>query len=130
MLSQDRYNFRIAICSLILVGVVLLLTLLFAPPSNANVILKDPTAKQSRLSTPVEIAQAVLDGQVEALRKHGFNQQCLLSVEIQGERCIERCIPQDIGFFIAVGLDKPECQVLGCGCEGREMEMFPQEPIP
>ena len=132
MLSQDSRNFRIAVCALALTaGLLLVVFGLGLENAEASVSFTNPTVEElPRLSTPVEIAQAMLYGKIDALRKHGFNRFCLLSVEIQGELCIERCIPQDVGFYIAIGLNKPECQVLGCGCEGEEMEMFPQEPAP
>ncbi len=99
-------------------GAAVLLAVLFTYSANGSVNLQTVP----RRSTPAEVGQAALDGQLQAMREVGYNNQCLTEVEVNGERCIESCIIDgSSGFFIAIKLQHPQCSVIGCVCEENEL---------
>ncbi len=72
-------------------------------------------AEEPRDATPIEIKQAALEGQIEAMRKAGFTEDCLWEVGVFGKLCILDC--GDAGFAIRLGVDFPACSVQHCICE-------------
>ena len=114
-MSQSR-AFRIVLSAIaVLCGVVCLL-IIASGFAKANTGRTEP-----RNATPIEIAQAALEGQVGAMRGHGFNDACLQEVLTFGERCVQRCVTSDSGFFISIALNHPNCSPVRCGCEGEEL---------
>ena len=85
-------------------------------------------AEEPRNATPAEIAQAALEGQIEALRKAGFDRECLFGIEVFGRICIERCVTKDAGFFLDLRTDPPTCFVRNCICEDGRVPDVPDEP--
>jgi len=73
--------------------------------------------EEPRNATPVEIAHAALEGQIEAMKKAGFDRECLFHIEVLGRVCIERCVTKDTGFFLDLRTDFPACFVRNCTCE-------------
>jgi len=94
-------------------GAVLLLAMLV---SNAHGSVNLRPIPQ--LSTPAEVGRAVLDEQIQEMLDTGYNNQCLMDVEVSGESCIEHCVSKNApGFFLAIYFQHPQCKVIGCMCE-------------
>jgi len=72
-------------------------------------------AEEPRNATPAEISQAALDGQIEAMRRAGYNEDCLFEVKIFGGLCIGQCT--DGGFALHLKDDYPRCSIDSCVCE-------------
>lgn len=102
------------------VGIVVLVCLMLF---LSKITYADTGRTEPRTATPIEIAQAALEGQAEAMRGQGFNDDCIQEVLTFGERCVKRCVTQDSGFFISIALNHPNCSPVDCGCEG-------EEPVP
>lgn len=76
-----------------------------------------------RYATATEIATAALEGQVEALRKAGFDETCLSVTGMYGKLCIEQCVSDGTaGFSLELYTDYPKCHVKSCTCEGETPE--------
>ena len=72
-------------------------------------------SEEPRNATPIEIKQAALEGQIEAMRKAGFTEDCLWEVGVFGKLCILDC--GDTGFAIRLRNEFPSCSVQHCICE-------------
>ena len=125
MLRQSR-AFRIVVAALgVLCGVACLLIIF---TSLDWVSLAKQSLEEPRNATSIEIAQAALEGQMEAMKKAGFDKECLFEIEVFGRICIERCVTKDTGFFLELRTDPPTCFVRNCICEDEESGRVPDEP--
>ena len=125
MLQSSR-AFRIFASAIgVLCGLVALLIIYFAGFAEADT---GRTIVEPRNATPTEIATAALEGQIEALRKAGFDETCLSVTGMYGKLCIEQCVSDGTaGFALELYMDHPRCTVKSCTCEGDEPEPL-QEP--
>lgn len=119
-MSQSR-AFRIIMAAIVvLCGVACLLIIASGFAAKAD--------EEPRNATPTEISVAALEGQIEALRKAGFDETCLYVTEMYGKLCIEQCVSKGTaGFALALYADPPRCTVKSCTCEGDAEEPL-QEP--
>jgi hypothetical protein len=115
MFHQTR-AFRLTVLIVSAVGAVMLVCLLLflgGLAAEANTGRTEP-----RTATPIEIATAALEGQIEALRKAGFDETCLYVTEMYGKLCIEQCVSEGTtGFYLQLYADPPRCTVKSCTCE-------------
>ena len=124
MLRQTR-AFRIIVSALgVLCGVVCLL--IIAAGGLDWVSLTKQNLEEPRNATPIEIAQAALEGQIEAMRKAGYDENCLFEVKIFGNLCINRC--SGTGFALRLKDDYPGCRLDYCACEDEESGWVPDVP--
>jgi hypothetical protein len=72
-------------------------------------------SEEPRNATPAEISEAALAGQMEAMRRAGYSEDCLFEVKIFGNLCIQQCI--GTGFALRLKDDYPECRIDYCVCE-------------
>ncbi len=113
MLKSRSFAVRLVV-SAIAVACLIVVVILLATAARSE---------EPRNATPVEISQAALEGQIEALRKAGFDENCLFEIDMYGKLCIQQCVPGGTGFALHLNGTLPECTVRECTCEGD-----PQEP--
>ena len=110
--------FRLLVTGLVSAVVAAIFTL-WLLPAKADT---GRTPLEARNATPVEISQAALEGQIEALRKSGFDEGCLFEIKMYGEMCIEQCVTRGEGFALHLEGELPTCAVKHCSCEGEPLE--------
>ena len=121
MFQSRAFRLFVAACVIAVLGLLIHFGLFVAGLSNAE---------EPRNATPVEIAQAALDGQIEAMRKAGFDVECLFQIEVFGKICVEQCVAlREEGFALQLQADHPSCSIESCTCEdGAEFSPFAVEP--
>ncbi len=80
-------------------------------------------AEEPRNATPTEISTAALEGQISAMRKAGYDENCLFEVKIFGSLCIGQC--EDGGFSLHLRDEYPRCSIDYCECEDEFMMKAP-----
>jgi hypothetical protein len=100
--------FRLFVSALGAVAVVCLVVLIMLLGMTAK-------SEEPRNATPTEIEQAALEGQMAAMRRAGYNEDCLFEVKIFGSLCIQQCI--GTGFALHLKDDYPGCRIDYCACE-------------
>jgi hypothetical protein len=103
--------FRLFVSAVGAVAVVCLVVLIMLLAMAAK-------SEEPRNATPVEIEQAALEGQMEAMRRAGYSEACLFEVKIFGNLCINQCV--GTGFALHLKDDYPECRIDYCACEDAE----------
>ncbi len=102
----------------VLCGVACLLIIL---ASLDWVSVTKQSLEEPRNTTSIEIAQAALEGQIAAMKKAGFDRECLFHIEVFGRLCIKQCVTENTGFFLDLRTDFPGCFVRECTCDAEAL---------